>query len=386
MDVYQQDISDILGKLPSIDPASFEGAEADLFICALGFEERATAVIQELARRRKLDRTTIVLIEYPSNLSENARNLLEFEHAAVNARGITRVQFSRKDYPKALSAVLDSHFQLVSTPRVSFDISACSSFLFYPTMRELLVRDVDLTIFYSESEEYYPTLDEWKVVADQAEAEGSLFAEAFENASFQTLGVEDVYSPAIFSEMNPGNRPTILMAVPNFSAMRMNAIITRDLELNKTAAENVYWLIGVPPEERNQWRSEAVVKTNNLRGVREANILHVSTLDYKEMLKTLEDVWLRSRHSHHATIGSLGSKMQHLGTFLFLYLHKDVGLWVAEPQKFRFDRYSSGVGPQWCARLGRTANLRGTLDRYMTFTWRLGTAQEPTAQEPTAVS
>jgi hypothetical protein len=196
-----------------------------------------------------------------------------------------------------------------------------------------------------------------------------MFIESFENAEFQTIGVDDVYPSPLFSEMNPGNRPSVFVGVPNFSAGRMNALVTRDQEMNKTS--DSYWVIGEPPSPNNDWRIEAIRRTNNLAGVHPSRLRLVSTLQYKEMLKALEDIWLETRHNYYLSIGTLGSKMQHVGTYFFLCLHRDASLLLTEPKSFRTTKYSSGVGQAWKIDLGDTRKLREALDSYMTFRWKL---------------
>src|SRR3712207_8526259 len=44
---------------------------------------------------------------------------------------------------------------------------------------------------------------------------------------------------------------------------------------------------------------------------------------------------------------TLGSKMQHLGTFLFLQMHPEVGLVLSEPNDFVAGRFSQGIGQVW---------------------------------------
>src|SRR5207253_1392007 len=141
-------------------------------------------------------------------IEENERNLWKFEQAAGKAGAIRTITYNRKEYSSLLSGELDSIISGGEGLNVIFDTSTCSSYVFYPTISELLSRNINLKIVYTEASEYYPTLEEWQGVAKKAEEENSFFAEAFENAGFQSVGVDAVYSPSLFSEMNSGNRPT----------------------------------------------------------------------------------------------------------------------------------------------------------------------------------
>jgi hypothetical protein len=365
MDVYRKELPDILRQLPEIKP--FDASQAwDLIVCVIGFEERSHAIIDKIAAARSQQNTTLLLVRYPTNQDDNNANEIFFEAAGKQIGHTKQISYSRKEYSRLVGQTLSDLTSVGS--KVLFDISSCSSYVFYPTISALLNLDIELTIGYAEAETYYPTENEWLHVAAEAQTENSLFVQSFENAEFQSLGVDDIYPSPVFADMNPGNRPGVLIAIPNFSAMRMNAIRTRDRETNNTSFDGVYWIVGIPPGSKNKWRVDAVKATNSL-GASE-RIMEVSTFDYRDMLKTLENIWYDTRYKNYLSVGPLGSKMQHLGTFIFLYLHKDVGLWLAEPKRFRATRFSDGCGATWQVAFRNTLPLRDALDGYMTFSWK----------------
>jgi hypothetical protein len=369
MEINRFEIGDILGNLPKIESFNID-RQVDLLITTLGFEDRTHSIIDKLVNTGKMHKKPILLIEYPTNKEDNIKNYSFFEKAAKAMESpLIRLTYSRKDFTQKLGYQLDEI--LAKKSYIVFDISSCSSYVFYPIMKALYNLDIDLSIVYSEAEKYYPTFEEWDEVNKTAESEKSLFVESFENAKFQSAGVDDIYAYNIFSEINPGNKPCILIAVPNFSCQRVNAIIARDNELNKTKYEDILWIIGKPPADNNEWRIKAVMKTNNLYNKPPTKIKSACTLDYKEMIKALEDVWSDVRYKYHLTLGTLGSKNQHLGTFFFLALHQDVGLWLAEPKEFRANRFSEGEGESWQINFGSISKLKESLSSYLTFRWQL---------------
>jgi hypothetical protein len=230
-----------------------------------------------------------------------------------------------------------------------------------------------VTLTYCEADEYYPTFAEWSKVAEKANAEeGRLFVHSFEDADFLSFGVEDVFPCNLFAERNPGNKPATLIAVPNFNPARIGAIIQRDREINKTSDEDVIWVIGEPPADKNKWRADALFRTNRPQGGLPGDrVKRVSTFDYKDMIRTLEEIWLARRYTSHLSIGPLGSKLDHMGIFFFIYLHPEIGLWLAEPKRFKAGQYSTGHGDVWAVSFGLTTELRRALAKYMKFTWRL---------------
>jgi hypothetical protein len=364
--IHRCDLADILGSLPGLTTSQPKNPRLDVLIVTLGFEDRTAAVTRQLAAVGALGGARLLVITYPTNEEENAAHLEDFEQAARSTGGIEYFRYERDLFNETIASRLR---QIPAGSSVGFDLSTCSSYVFYRVMKVLVGIDIRLCLYYTEAEIYYPTKEEWEGVASRAASEGSLFVKAFEDADFQTQGVECVYPFSLFSEMNAGNRPSGLVAIPNFSAVRMNAIINRDKEINKTPFRNVHWVLGTPPADANAWRADAVRRTQNLANVSDRQMTRCSTLDYKEMFEVLENIWLRWRYSLQMSIANLGSKLQHVGAFCFLVCHEDVGMWLAEPSRYQSSKFSRGVGNAWHLDLGSTQDLMANLRKYMSLTW-----------------
>lgn len=97
----------------------------------------------------------------------------------------------------------------------------------------------------------------------------------------------------------------------------------------------------------------------------------VSTLDYKDVAGKLGELWAEWEGRHHMVVVTLGSKMQHFGTFLFLLAHWDVGLVLSEPGEFVADRFSTGIGASWIVDLGEIGELNKLVRRrgVLEFEW-----------------
>jgi hypothetical protein len=91
-------------------------------------------------------------------------------------------------------------------------------------------------------------------------------------------------------------------------------------------------------------------------------IVEVSTFDYKDCLSTLEHIYGRVSRAHNITLSPLGSKMQAIGSTLFCYMHPDVRVVFAVPEKYIAPQYSSGCRAIWMIELGSTRRLRHSLD------------------------
>ena len=296
MNIYQHDVSDVLADLPALE--EFDASQSyDMVIATVGFEDRTASLVEALYGGWPSG-GRLLLIDYPTNLPENAVNENRFTTSAPGG-GVTRISYNRQSFVSALIRELK---RLPPGARVLLDVSTCSSYILYPTLRALFEEDIALTVGYTEADVYHPTHEEWSRVASRADREDTMLVEAFESASFQSVGVASVYPGNLFSEVNPGNRPSALVAIPNFSCLRLAAILAHDRELNKTPREDVVWIVGEPPGEKNRWRRDAVVRTNNLGQVTRAHLHYVSTLEYRAMINLLEDIWQDRRYSHHLTL------------------------------------------------------------------------------------
>src|SRR5262249_3984984 len=128
------------------------------------------------------------------------------------------------------------------------------------------------------------------------------------------------------------------------------------------------WVVGQPPDEsKNGWRFDA---TKELYSPMH-NVIPMSTRDYKRILWYLSDLWETLNFERHLVIAPLGSKMQHLGIFLFLKMKTDPGLLMSEPKAFVASRFSSGIGLAWLLDLGRMAELKKLLASHgmLRFHW-----------------
>ncbi len=367
MEVHKNDLSDIIKSLPNI--GDFKLTAFDFIICTLGFEDRTYNLMNILSGKKLLENTKIILIRYPTNEKENEVNYPLIKSISEKSRGLIEITYSAENIYKEIENYLK--VETFENSNVAFDVSTCSSYVFYPIMHFLIHSNINLKIIYTEAETYHPTFEDWKKVEEKASKEDNLFIESFEQASFQSIGIRDIYSNTLFSEMNPGNHPSKLIMFPNFSPIRVNAIVEKDKDFNKTSFEDIIWFLSDPPLQSNKWRLDAVKKTNRLDIVDQTNLIAVSTLNYKEVLEKLEEQWIENRYKYHISIGSLGSKMQHLGIFFFNFLHEDIGLWLVEPIQFQAKLFSEGTSFTHEINFGDTKKLRNSLEKYMKYEYKL---------------
>jgi len=358
-------IDDVLADLPEVIPVST--ARPELVLSALGFEDRAPAVVADLSTLGTFENGQLCLIRYPTNAEDNEKHYDEFCSAVGGEDKIIPINYERHDFQAQLGEIINAN--CTENHSVVLDISTMSSYVFFPTFFCLMEQDIDLHIAYCEAASYGPSKEEWEGVAARADEERELLVQSFENAEFQSHGIDVVYPYAPCYEYSSANRPTLVVAVPNFNPIRMSAMVRKADELENAEFDLQHWVVGVPPDPANEWRVEAVKRTNNLGNTGSAHLHTASTFDYREMLRVLDGIWTDNRYAGGFSIASLGSKLQQLGVAMFCRVHKETTLWLSEPVEFSGSGYSKGRGRSWSVALGSTPRLRELLDSYGSYEW-----------------
>lgn len=342
---------------------------ADLFIGAIGFEDRSSICFSKWCSAASGRKRHALLVCYPFNAKENELQAERFRESAREA-GVDPILIPYENLT-IFGEVLRHVRENTRLEHVMLDISSMASFAFYPVMSAVLegATGACLSVCYTEAEEYFPSNEEWSQF--QAKAAGLDMLERarlFDESHFQSRGVESVFEALNFTGRNIDNLPSKLIVVPNFSFERVNRMIDHAVSRYHIERGTLEWIIGMPPDQaRNGWRYDALwemySKPNSKRDA--------STLNYKEMISTLHDIWWESFQSQSLVIATVGSKAQHLGTLLFLLMHSDVGLVLAEPREFTASRYSAKAGRCWSLDFGKVCGLVSKLKQWnrLSFDW-----------------
>lgn len=362
---------DVISKLPDMqevgerEPVLEDG---DVLICAAGFEDRTTAIAsQEISPNCKT-----LLIEYSTNTNDNADNLKSLQSLTPSGPS-EHVIYDRFEFRRKLTSSVRNLAE-GSPKTVVVDISGMASFVLSRVLDAVMQSfpDSSLQIFYAEAKEYYPSKKEWEKFLSKLKNASDLLemAEQYEENKFQSQGMEVAYESETFPGKNIGPVATQVVVIPNFSLERTKSLLSFAESQYNTDRDKVIWLLGNPPnQEKNGWRLDALAKLYQLgsRGV------PVDTLDYRGVIRVLEDQWDELHVENHIVVASLGSKMQHVGTFLFLCMHREVGLVLGEPTHYVANRYSRGIGTSWRLDFGPIADLKNLLAKRGTleFEWRV---------------
>jgi len=352
--------ADVLSELADIIPFHCEKDLAkqkyDVFLCALGFEERCLTIPERLANSSAFECKQAIYFEYTTNVEDNAVNRPRLIRAFQEfSDSYNSLSCDEEDFTKKLRELVRRTTLYNDKPKIVFDISTSSSKLLLLTIKVLLEFDIYLRIIYSEAAIYHPTCEEFEKEPKKWTTE-------------EEFGIARGVGKIIPSSEHPGNRrdklPEVIIAFPTFKPERTNAITTDiDESIPIKPGKKVIWIIGDPhmDEETKKKRKDMIRNINKIPA--DAPSYEVSTLDYKKTIEILEQIYKPKETKFHINISALGSKMQSLGIGLFWYVRQDSSIYFAVPKEYNPSQYSEGCRETWQINFGDLTDVRAILDK-----------------------
>jgi len=338
---------DGLPELATLEELIAGNSRFDVYLGAMGFEER-TAEAAALLARRGIRVEKAFLFEFDLYYTATTKRREAYE------RAVEQITCGKPYRPiNAPVSVPDPIFSerfgdmlrtaSSSRPiRILFDVTSCPSLIMSQALTFLLDSNCDITILYSEAAEYYPAKDEWE--SGRAKPFGTMVQGPF-------AGVRFVAKPPMLQADDLGELPVLLVLFPTFNTERTAGVLA-DLE----PAERI-WLIGEPHDlARNSYRID-MAKTfaaPNIHPGDQWSLL--TTFDYRKTLLALASIYEEKRFRYRVVIMPHGSKMQTVGVSLFCSVHQASEVF-ATPKTYNPDRYSRGCIQVWGLNLGDTRSL-----------------------------
>jgi len=358
----QIELADVITKLPDIQQLHvgnhFRGRKDDLFLCALGFEDRCLEdrclyVPEAIAEAGGYECSEVCYFEYSTNRNDNDINRTRLVTSlGAFSNSLRSVPCDATDFPSVLRDTIARICTEKPLPSVAFDVSVCSARLLLLVLKVLFEFDVSLCITYGEAAIYHPTREEYDSNRKDWTTE-------------EWFGTSRGVGTVIPSPEHPGNRldrlQDAVVVFPTFKSERAKAVISDvDPSLAMTPGDRVIWIVGEPHLPENHWRIEAIKEINKIQP--SAPLYVVSTFDYKRTIETLELIYQPRDCRYHVTIAPLGSKMQSLGIALFWYMRQDVSIIFATPKEYNALQYSEDCRGHWLIQFGELAKIRNFLD------------------------
>ena len=355
--IKQTELLEIISLLPDIELLNVKShlseEKADLFLCALGFEDRALAIPELIAEEAGFKCNHAIYFEYATNMNDNKLNEPRLMKALNKFSGLVdRMDCDDHDFCINFKKVLERIVTERKAPKVIFDISTCSSKLLLLVLKVLFDHNLSLLILYSEADTYHPTQSEFR-----SEPEKWTTEEGF--------GLARGVGTVIASPEHPGYRrdklQEMVIVFPTFKPERSKAVIADiDESLLLEPGERVIWIVGKPRLPENSWRVNVIREINRI--LPSAPSHEVSTFKYKETIEVLEHIYKPKDCLYHINLTPLGSKLQSVGIALFWYIDQDVSIIFATPKEYNAPQYSEGYKDMWQINFGELDSIRRLLD------------------------
>ena len=214
---------------------------------------------------------------------------------------------------------------------VIVDISGMSRLLIVQLVVALIQGGYQTTIAYGEADEYSPTKEEFARRVETLQGEATL--DFLSSGIFEVAATPELGSVAMLGEA------VRLIVFPSLEAVQMKNVLQ---EVQPTYVDVVY---GVSPRAENRWRREAAEQINEgvLRRQGGKAEHEASTLDYRETIERILDIYGKRSMFDRILLAPIGSKMQAVAVGIVRSVLTDIQIVYPTPQHLKPSTYTSGV-------------------------------------------
>jgi hypothetical protein len=320
-----------------------------VLIVAAGFEDRTLTAVQMVKRTPY---SNVLVLTYKP---DDKRNKIDEVKSGLHKKGFrmgrsNMIEYDRYD-PEEFPHCLAKALERLGARAVVIDVSAMSKLAIILALDVCREMNLDVNVFYAEAKTYGPAQQDY----ERAKTEKDLHRPSIQVYS----GVHKVIRVTRLSSVAMQGQPTAAIAFMSF-----NEVLTQAL-LNTVYPSRLFLINGRPPmlswrEEATAWiheqlRQEWLESDNPLeRQTAGGKLLPkrvTSTLNYRETVQTLLNLYWALAIDHRIILAPTGSKMQAMGGFFAKVLHPDIHIEYPTPSGF-LDLYSKGIGRKWLVQFG----------------------------------
>ena len=328
-------------------------SSGDVLIHAPGFEDRTLAATKRIV---VAGAPHAVLLEYypfaeKNRISDVARSLTK---RGVRLEDKNIIPYDRFD-PEKFESQLEIRLRDIGACRAVIDISTMSKLEIILVLKACTKLQLHIRVMYTEAETYGPSRQEF----ESAKENGQIRRPSLQVFS----GIHGVIRVSSLSSTAMQGQSTAAIVFMSF-----NDALTQVL-LNSIYPGRLLLINGRPPG--HSWREEATAwihdqvrqewlddnPTVHIEGI-DVPLPErtVSTLDYRETVGLLIELYWRLSPTHRILLAPAGSKFQAVGCYLAKALHPDIHIEYPSPEGFQ-PSYSDGVGDHWLLDFGELSKL-----------------------------
>ena len=318
-------------EMVPIDDISL-GSE-DCIVVAAGFEDRALCGLKR-AYQASMN-FHVILVRYLPKIAEN-QGLASIEYCKEHGLDFKEFVYDRES-PSGMGLLLAEYVSRFS--KVFVDISGMSRLLIVQIIVALVRQRKEFNILYAEAETYPPLEQEYR----ESNAVENL------NPSFISSGIFEVVSTPELSSVSMLGGAIRLISFPTFDYIQLSNLVQ---EIQPTHNDVVH---GVPPSREMSWRTAAIDQLNEpiIEALQRVTIHRASTLDYRDTLNLILDLYGRYSVFDRIIIAPTGSKMQSVAIGILRGILTDLQIVYPTPLKFVDpDHYTEGIKRIYCLEVG----------------------------------
>ena len=329
---------------------SLEISEGSILVTAAGFEDRALVASEIIVSDKK---GHALILKYKPY---DKRNKLKVVIEALKKKCLKIdenkdvIEFNRYD-PEIFAAVLQKRLVQKKVQRVILDISAMSKLAQLLCLNVCWGLNLDVSVFYAEAAKKGPEEKEFEVARENKN---------LHQPSIQIYtGVHDVIHVTGLSSVAMQGQPSAAIVFMSFNELLtqslLNTVYPSRLFLINSRSPKWSWREKAIAWIHEQLRGEWQESDNPLNKQAENEIRlpqrSVSTVDYKETVQVLLELYWQLSADHRILLAPTGTKIQTLGCFLVKAMHPDIHIEYPTPKGF-LDTYSKGIGKKWLVEFG----------------------------------
>jgi len=317
-------------NLPDIEKLDFNDEFKELFICALGFEDRCLGSSTLLCNN---DHTFMhsIMLKYDTHIDDNERNYDKLVKLLneITLHEINEIKYSISDpnlfYDDGLKKKISNIIMENDINYIMIDISSFNTTAIIQILDFLFSLDVTkIKVVYTEAIVYYP-----KDKLDTMKEE------------YLSSGISKILSLPTFNGYHTPGYSHLLIILLGLEPIRSRGIF------NLLQPSRKIGIIGDPSRSDLKWRLNLSKNMYQIFFGDQDEYLILSEFYYKEVLNNLEKIYNNYYDYNNITITPLGSKMQTIAVLLHLLKHPDVQLLISLPIKYDPKRYSEGIGDSY---------------------------------------
>ena len=340
--------------LPSVElskPLALSGGE--ILIHAPGFEDRTLAVLNDFDSGNG---TQAILLDYrpynPNHKLAQVRDGLREKGFCVPDQNIVKYdRFKPADFEDRLC----SRLRCAEVRTAVVDVSTMSKLEIMLVLHVCKEMNLNVHLLYSEAKSYGPSKEQF----EKAKAENEIHRPTIQVFT----GIHGVVRVDSLASIAMQGQSTAALVFMSF-----NDALTQML-LNTVYPGRLFLINGRPPV--HSWREEATAWIHDqvrrewpddnpidIQGEDRVPlpIRTVSTLDYRETVSLLVQLYWDLSANHRILLAPAGSKLQSVGCYIVKALHPDIHIEYPSPEGF-VSFYSNGIGQRWSINLGNLAEL-----------------------------